>query len=37
MEAGHAGKSGRFEALRETASDHAFAPMIAGKLPVSAR
>ena len=32
MEAGHAGKSGRFEALRETAFDYAFALMIAGKL-----
>lgn len=27
------GKSGRFEALRETAFDYAFALMIAGKAP----
>ena len=33
MEAGHAGKSGRFETLRETAFDYAFALMIAGRLP----
>jgi oligopeptidase B len=30
MEAGHGGRSGRFEALRETAFDFAFALMIAG-------
>ena len=31
MEAGHAGKSGRFEALQETAFDYAFALKIAGR------